>query len=61
MLARSKMSPRAIKEAFITVNDKKLSLDMLKLLRQLAPTQSEVGGVLVFGLLHGSFGQDILV
>lgn len=41
MLARSKMSPQSIKQALLRIEDNKISLDMLKVLRQLAPSQDE--------------------
>lgn len=42
MLAKSKLSPVKLREAFLKNSDSKISLDMLKVLRQLAPTQDEV-------------------
>lgn len=36
------MTPAKLKEAFLKVNDRRLSLDLLKMLQQLAPSQDEV-------------------
>ena len=46
MLARTKLSPQTICEAFTTVNDNKMDLELLKALKQNSPTTDEVGASL---------------
>ena len=48
MLSRFRLSHAAIRDAILHVDDQRLSLDNLKILRQYAPTADEVDAVAAY-------------
>lgn len=60
MLVKAKMSARTIRNAFVAVEDSKLSIDLLKSLKQNAPTMDEVSVALTPRMNYVPFGSHVL-